>query len=159
MSEGAKRRWKKRLDVLQQGTGAKVDLKMRHVVVFNLLWHNSGNFGDAAKWVGITQPAVSACLTSLEELCGFELFHRGGPRHAVPTTAAMRLFPHFDRAFRALNDLAIAIEQARPNPEYGAPFRTFRTLLEPADMRSTAADRVIENIKENTTPDIAGKKE
>jgi Bacterial regulatory helix-turn-helix protein, lysR family len=140
----------RKIDVMQQLRGSKSDLTMRHVQVFFLMWHNAGSFTEAAKWIGVTQPAISAALKSLEEMCGYELFHRGRGSVGVPTQAAIRLYPWFDRAFRALNDLCIEIETARINPEYGMPFRKFKVALEPIDVANMGTPEEGEKIFEAT---------
>lgn len=149
---------KKALSVLQQTRGSKVDLTLRHVQVFFLLWHNAGRFKDVANWVGITQPAISASLSSLENICGFELFFRGRGRHVTPNNTALRLYPYFDRAFRAMNDLAVEIERARINPQFGVPFRKFRALLEPMDFEHTSADELAKEIAKGTAREDTEKK-
>lgn len=142
--------YKKRLNVLMQTRGSKVGITLRHVQVFFLLWHNQGGQRAAAEHIGLSQPAISAALASLESICGFELFHRG-PAHACkPTNAGLRLYPYFDRAFRAMTDLTVEIEHCRTNPDFGLPFRTFRAVLEPLDKESTAADKQAKDIQDAT---------
>lgn len=61
-----------------------------------------GSLTEAAKALGITQPAVSGALSRLERHVGFSLFRRDG-RQVVPTPEATLLY---DEASRALNGVA-----------------------------------------------------
>ena len=135
------------------------DLTLRHVQVFFMLW-NSNSVSDVARKLGVTQPAISAALASLENLCGFELFHRKPGAGMHPTLAAVRLYPYVDRAFRALNDLAAEVEVSRVNPNHGKPWRHINVLLEEGDYRSKHYERLAqkaEALRDDSRDDAESK--
>lgn len=64
----------------------------------------AGSFSAAARRLGISQPAVSEQIRSLETHFGLALFERGG-REARLTAAGARLYAHVSRVLAALDDL------------------------------------------------------
>lgn len=63
-----------------------------------------GSLTEAARALGITQPAVSAALSRLEQYVGFALFRRDG-RHVVPTAEAGLLHAEAVRALAGVAQL------------------------------------------------------
>lgn len=63
-----------------------------------------GSFSAAAAELGVTQPAVSAQMRSLEKQSGRRLLDRGG-RTPVPTEAGALLYDHARRILELSNDL------------------------------------------------------
>src|SRR6266568_3446078 len=66
---------------------------------------------EAARVLGVTQPAVSSALARLEKHVGFALFRREG-RHLAPTAEALLLNEEAGRAlagFAQLEDAAAGI--------------------------------------------------
>lgn len=61
-----------------------MDPEIRELRVF-LALVEARSFSAAAKRLGITQPAVSACVLELEQRIGFPLFHRGSDGAALTT--------------------------------------------------------------------------
>lgn len=73
-----------------------------------------GSATEAARALGVTQPAVSAALARLEKQLGFALFVREG-RHIVPTEEAKLFGAEATRAmsgFEGLGDVAASISAA-----------------------------------------------
>jgi DNA-binding transcriptional LysR family regulator len=64
-----------------------------------------GSVTDAARVLGVTQPAVSAALTRLEKEVGFALFRREG-RHIAPTPEGELFLREAERALRGFESLA-----------------------------------------------------
>jgi DNA-binding transcriptional LysR family regulator len=64
-----------------------------------------GSVTEAARAIGVTQPAVSAAIARLEKHIGFALFRREG-RHLVPTAEARLLHAEATRAISGLEGLA-----------------------------------------------------
>jgi len=64
---------------------------IREIQVFLSLVH-TGSFSAAAKYLGITQPAVSAQIAKLEQVLGFPLFYRN-PEGTVLTEQGKALIP------------------------------------------------------------------
>ncbi|WP_431862491.1 LysR family transcriptional regulator [Azospirillum sp.] len=83
-------------------------IELRHLRCFVTL-ADIGNFGRAAKRLGMSQPAVSQLLKRLEDLLGQRLFDR--TRSAVALTPAGALF--LPQARRALAAVEEAMEEAR----------------------------------------------
>jgi DNA-binding transcriptional LysR family regulator len=74
-----------------------------------------GSVTDAARHLGVTQPAVSTAIAKLERDAGFSLFHREG-RRLVPTPEALLLHGKANRAlanFRQLTETASSIAAAQ----------------------------------------------
>lgn len=80
-------------------------MDLRHLRTFCAVVDH-GSFSAAAEFLGVTQPAVSAQMRSLEEQVGRRLLDRGG-RRPVPTEAGALLH---DRARRML-DLSDQLER------------------------------------------------
>ncbi len=73
-----------------------------------------GSVTEAARALGVTQPAVSAALARLEKQIGFSLFERAG-RHIAPTAEARLFGAEATRAmsgFEGLADVAAGISAA-----------------------------------------------
>ena len=66
---------------------------------------------DAAEFLGVTQPAVTAAIRNLEEQLGVELFEREG-RRLRPTNAALRLSHSTGPVFAAISNLRNEVERA-----------------------------------------------
>lgn len=77
--------------------------EIREIQVF-LALTQSGSFSAAAKELGITQPAVSAHISKLEQVMGFLLFHRS-PEGASMTEQARSILPHLERLNQEYIDL------------------------------------------------------
>jgi DNA-binding transcriptional LysR family regulator len=74
-----------------------------------------GSVTEAARHLGVTQPAVSAAMAKLERSVGFPLFRRDG-RRALPTAEARLLFGQAARVltdFRRLGEAAAGISAAQ----------------------------------------------
>ena len=71
----------------------------------------SGNIGDAARRLGVSQPSLSAQLADMEHHLGARLFERG--RHgALPTPAAERILPHARHILREAQTLKAAARES-----------------------------------------------
>jgi DNA-binding transcriptional LysR family regulator len=68
---------------------------------------DEGSFSAAAKRLGVTQPAISAQIRTLEEHFGAKLFERAG-RSWKPTAAGEQLYAHASD----LNDVAQRMEES-----------------------------------------------
>jgi|GEM_PF-1429958 len=77
--------------------------EIREIQVF-LALTESGSFSAAAKELGITQPAVSAHISKLEQVMGFLLFHRS-PEGASMTEQAKSILPHIKHLSQEYVDL------------------------------------------------------
>ncbi|MFT4151206.1 MAG: LysR substrate-binding domain-containing protein [Paracoccaceae bacterium] len=66
------------------------------------------SFTEAARELGVTQPAVSKTIRALEEACGLALFRREKPRLAL-TAEGERLFAETVAAFDRLHETVIAL--------------------------------------------------
>jgi DNA-binding transcriptional LysR family regulator len=77
--------------------------EIREIQVF-LALIQSGSFSGAAKELKITQPAVSAHISKLEQVIGFHLFHRS-PEGATMTDQARLILPHLEHINREYNEL------------------------------------------------------
>ncbi len=64
----------------------------------------TGSFSAAARSYGVTQPALSNAIATLEDRLGGELFSRS-PRGATPTAFGARLLPLVDRTLGELDGL------------------------------------------------------
>jgi DNA-binding transcriptional LysR family regulator len=74
-----------------------------------------GSVTEAARHLGVTQPAVSTAMSKLERDVGFTLFRRDG-RRMVPTVEARLLFGEATRVladFRRLGEAAAGISAAQ----------------------------------------------
>ncbi len=71
-----------------------------------------GSVTQAARSLGVTQPAVSAALAKLERSVGFDLFRREG-RSFLPTPEAMLLH---GRQFACLSDFDGLTEPSAASP-------------------------------------------
>jgi DNA-binding transcriptional LysR family regulator len=74
-----------------------------------------GSVTEAARSLGVTQPAVSTAMGKLERDVGFPLFRRDG-RRSLPTAEARLLFEEAVRVladFRRLNEAAAGISAAQ----------------------------------------------
>jgi DNA-binding transcriptional LysR family regulator len=74
-----------------------------------------GSITEAARQLGVTQPAVSTAMGKLERTVGFPLFRRDG-RRVLPTTEARLLFGEAVRVladFRRLGEAAAGISAAQ----------------------------------------------
>lgn len=72
----------------------------------------TGSVTEAAKLIGVTQPAVSRLLRDLQALLKMELFERRGAG-LVPTAAATALYTEVERSFVGLDRIAAAAEEIR----------------------------------------------
>jgi len=77
--------------------------EIREIQVF-LALTQTGSFSAAAKDLGITQPAVSAHISKLEQLMGFPLFHRF-PEGTTMTDQGRLILPHIEKLHREYVDL------------------------------------------------------
>ncbi len=77
--------------------------EIREIQVF-LALIRSGSFSAAAKELGITQPAVSAHISKLEQTMGFPLFHRY-PEGTSVTEQGNLVLPHLERVDREYHEL------------------------------------------------------
>ena len=94
----------------------------RQIEIFELVV-TLGSVTQAARRLGVTQPAVSAALAKLERAAGFTLFRREG-RRLVPTPEAMLLH---GKALSVLSDFRCLSETTAGIAE--APFTRAETLL------------------------------
>lgn len=70
-----------------------------------------GSMTGAARKLGVGQPNVTRLIKDLETACGFQLFHRNGPR-ITPTDRGLRFYEEVDRlvaGMRQIRDRAEAI--------------------------------------------------
>lgn len=72
----------------------------------------TGSVTEAAKTLGVSQPAVSRRLADFESQLGFSLFHRVG-RSVLPTAEARLLIESVRRAFGGLDRIREAAESIR----------------------------------------------
>jgi DNA-binding transcriptional LysR family regulator len=72
----------------------------------------TGSVTEAAKLVGVTQPAVSRLLRDFQALLKTELFERRGTG-LVPTAAATALYMEVERSFVGLERITAAAEEIR----------------------------------------------
>lgn len=77
--------------------------EIREIQVF-LALIRTGSFSAAAKDLGITQPAVSAHISKLEQTMGFPLFHRC-PEGTSVTEHGHLVLPHLERVDREYHEL------------------------------------------------------
>lgn len=89
-------------------------MDLRQVEIFVAIMER-GSLTEAARSIGVTQPAVSAALARLERHVGFALFRREG-RQVVPTAEALLLHGEAMRALAGvslLDEAAAAISAAQ----------------------------------------------
>lgn len=79
-------------------------LKLRHLQVFHAILEE-GSVTKAATRMGISQPAISVALSTLEELLGYTLFHRS-KGYFSPTPEAYLLQADADLAILAFEQFA-----------------------------------------------------
>ncbi|MEL6517394.1 MAG: LysR substrate-binding domain-containing protein [Pseudomonadota bacterium] len=72
----------------------------------------TGSITEAAKLLGISQPAVSRLIADLEEHLGFKLLQRGG-RTLTPTVEARLLVEEVERALSGLERIKDAADMIR----------------------------------------------
>ena len=77
--------------------------EIREIQVF-LALTRTGSFSSAAKELGITQPAVSAHISKLEQGMGFSLFHRF-PEGTSMTEQGQQILPLIEKVHREYVDL------------------------------------------------------
>src|SRR5512139_1568529 len=97
--------------------------------------HRAGSLTRAAVDPGLSQPAVTAQIRTLEQRVGVELFHRL-PRGVAPTAAADELAravaPHLDALAAVAHDALLPDDAARRVIRIGCPPSLTATLLLPA---------------------------
>jgi DNA-binding transcriptional LysR family regulator len=97
--------------------------------------HRAGSLTRAAVDLGLSQPAVTAQIRTLEQRVGIELFHRL-PRGVAPTAAADELAravgPHLDALAAVAHDALLPDDTARHLVRIGCPPSLTATLLLPA---------------------------
>ncbi|MFA9218465.1 MAG: LysR family transcriptional regulator [Sphingomonadaceae bacterium] len=74
--------------------------------------YEAGSFSDAAKHLGLGQPAVSKAIAQLEQRLATKLFLRS-TRGLTPTEAALTFYEH---AIRTLDDAELALSAVRGEP-------------------------------------------
>jgi DNA-binding transcriptional LysR family regulator len=79
-------------------------MESRQLAVFVAVM-DRGSITEAARILGVTQPAVSSALAKLEGQLGFRLFRRQG-RGVLPTTEARQLYPEAAQALRGMERLS-----------------------------------------------------
>ena len=72
----------------------------------------TGTATEAAKWMGITQPAISKLVSQLEKHLGFALFIRERKR-MYPTPEAEVFFAEVERAFGGIDRLTVMAKDMR----------------------------------------------
>ena len=90
-------------------------VNLRSLQVFRTVMM-AGTVSEAARRLGVTQPAVSKMLKKLEEAAGFALFKRLGGR-LYPSKEAERLFVEADRLFGHVASLKETIGALRDSRE------------------------------------------
>lgn len=97
--------------------------------------HRAGSLTRAAADLGLSQPAVTAQIKTLEQRVGVELFQRL-PRGVAPTPAADELAravaPHLDALAAVAQDTLAPDEAGRQVVRIGCPASLTATLLLPA---------------------------
>lgn len=95
--------------------------------------HSSGSLSAAARIVGLTQPAVSAQLNSLERLVGERLFVRTA-RGVVATAGADALAARLAGPFEAMSQALAGAGDASPQPpvRLGGPSELLAEVVAPA---------------------------
>ncbi len=78
-------------------------MKLRHVEVFHAIML-TGTVNGAARFLNVTQPAVTKVLLHSEDQLGFKLFTRHKGR-ITPTHEALTLLPEVERIFNGLETL------------------------------------------------------
>lgn len=95
----------------------------------------SGSMTEAARQLGIGQPAVTRLIKDLESAAGFQLFHRNGP-HISPTDQGLQFYEEVQRlmsGMRQIRERADAIREARePSLDIAATPTMSGGLLGPA---------------------------
>jgi DNA-binding transcriptional LysR family regulator len=86
-------------------------MNLRHLEVFHHFCH-FGSMSRAAAHLGISQPAVSQQLHSLEDDCGVKLFYREGSLYRLTETGEA-IFLLTRRIFCRVNQVESLVEQAR----------------------------------------------
>lgn len=86
---------------------------------------STGSYGAAAQAAGVSQPAITQAMQSLEAECGYRLFHKSG-RRRVPNSAALSLA----RQAEALQQHLDATQPASQHPADAAP--SLRVGMSPA---------------------------
>lgn len=96
--------------------------------------HRAGTLTGAANVLGLSQPAVTARLQTLESLCGVRLFDRT-PRGCVPTSAADDLARRCEAPLGELAAIAASLGSPREirgaRLRLGAPAEYFTEVLAP----------------------------
>lgn len=86
-------------------------LTFRQIDAFKTVMQ-TGSITEAAKLLGISQPAVSRLISDLEEHVGFKLLQRGG-RGLTPTLEARLLAEEVQRALSGLERIKEVAESIR----------------------------------------------
>jgi DNA-binding transcriptional LysR family regulator len=90
-------------------------MRLRHIEVFHAI-RQTGSISQAAKLLGVTQPAASKVLQHAERTLGFKLFERvKGRLH--PTVEADILYVEVDRLHQGLDQLKALALNLRRYPE------------------------------------------
>lgn len=89
------------------------DLSLKLIEVFGAVMEH-GTTTDAAEHLGVSQPAVSNCVRSLEKQLGLLLFERAG-RQLRPTEEAHLLYAESQPIFGMLRRLASEVHELKHN--------------------------------------------
>lgn len=81
---------------------------LRHIEAFNAIMF-TGTISGAARWMNLSQPAVTRILQHAETQLGYALFNRSGSG-MTPTEQGLRLYPQIERLY---GDLSATREFAR----------------------------------------------
>jgi len=76
-------------------------MRLRHIEAFNAIMV-TGSVSGAARWMNLSQPAVTRILQHAESHLGYALFKRAASG-MTPTERALRLFPQVERLYLELN--------------------------------------------------------
>lgn len=86
-------------------------MNQRQLAAFRMVMRH-GSITEAARALGVSQPAVSRLIADLEASVGFPLLHRPGGK-AVPTREAHEFFQEVERMFYGLDRLSLVAEDIR----------------------------------------------
>jgi DNA-binding transcriptional LysR family regulator len=119
-----------------------VTVNLRHIEVFHALMR-AASMTEAARRLGVSQPAISTVLKHAEQRLGMKLFQRAGGR-LIPTPEAISLFPDVDQIFtriEALNRSAQGLRDAASGVLSVAATPTLANVVLPPAIAAFTAER------------------
>lgn len=86
-------------------------MSLRHIEAFRIV-SVAGSMTEAASQMHTSQPQISRLIAQLEEITGFDLFHRNGSRLS-PTSEGAHFYRDVEQTFRGLTALETAAARIR----------------------------------------------